>query len=143
MPKQYYTLPLRLDEILRKKQHPTCSLRESVSQNLSLLLTTHFRESRFDLSYGCSIWEEDFSIQAQHRWKDEIMKSVAETVTAYEPRLTQVRVRVEKEDHEFAISNKSRRIKRQLGIWIDGSLIQTNERFEFYKSFYISPLSFD
>jgi len=143
MSKDYYTLPLRLDEILRKKTHPQCTLRESVAQNMFLLMTTHFRESRFDVSYGCSIWEEDFSLQSSNRWKDEIMKSVESTITTHEKRLTNVRVRVEMEDHEFALSNQNRRIKRRLGIWIDGLLTQTNEKFEFYKSFYISPLSFN
>jgi len=143
MPKQYYTLPLRLDEILQKKTHTRCTLHESVAQNLFLLLTTHFRESRYDGSYGCSIWEEDFSIHATTRWKDEIMKSVLATITEYEKRLTHPRVRVEMEDHEFALDNHNRRIKRRLGIWIDGLLTQTNEKFEFYKSFYISPLSFN
>ena len=143
MPKQYYTLPLRLDEILQKKPHTQCSLRESVAQNLFLLLTTHFRESRFDGEYGCSIWEEDFSIHSTNRWRDEIVKSVTSTLAEYEQRLTSVRVRVEMEDHEFALGEHNRRIKRRLGIWIDGLLAQTNEKFEFYKSFYISPLSFN
>ena len=143
MPKHYYALPLRLDEILQKKTHVQCSLQESVAQNLFLLLTTHFRESRFDVSYGCSIWEDDFSVQSASRWKEEIMKSVAATTAEYEKRLANVRVRVEMQDHEFALDERNRRIKRRLGIWIDGLLVQTNEKFEFYKAFYISPLSFD
>ncbi len=143
MPKHYYTLPLRLDEILQKKMHVQCSLQESVAQNLFLLLTTNFRESRFDVSYGCSIWEEDFSIHSTNRWKDEIVKSVTVTVAEYEKRLVNIRVRVEMEDHEFSLGDHNRRIKRRLGIWIDGLLTQTNEKFEFYKSFYISPLSFN
>ena len=143
MAKRYYTLPLRPDEIIRKKTHPQCGLRESVAQNLFLLLTTHLNESRFDGAYGCDIWEEDFSIQTTHRWKEEIMKSVAATVATHEKRLAHPRVRVEMEDHEFALSDKNRRIKRRIGIWIDGVLAQTNEKFEFYKSFYLSPLSFN
>ncbi|MDJ1502995.1 GPW/gp25 family protein [Cytophagaceae bacterium BD1B2-1] len=142
MPKSYYTLPLRLDEILQKKMHTQCGLRESVAQNLFLLLTTHFRESRFDGEYGCSIWEEDFSLQSSNRWKDEIVKSVTTTIAEYEKRLANVRVRAEMEDHEFTLGEHKRRIKRRLGIWIDGVLNQTNEKFEFYKAFYISPLSF-
>lgn len=143
MPKQYYTLPLRLDEILQKKTHAQCSLQESLAQNLFLLLTTHFRESRFDVSYGCSVWEDDFSVISTNRWKDEIMKSVSATIIEYEKRLANVRVRVEMDDHEFALNQQNRRIKRRLGIWIDGMMTQTNEKFEFYKAFYISPLSFN
>ncbi|MBD2701055.1 GPW/gp25 family protein [Spirosoma sp. BT702] len=141
MPQSYYTLPLRLDEIVQRKLHSTCSLPQSIAQNLYLMLTTHFKESRFDDTFGCSLWDEDFVSQSDSRWKETIRQSIETSVAQYENRLTQVRVRVDLTDQEMQVSRVNRRVKRQLTIWIDGVLARTNERFSFQRSLYIAPLS--
>lgn len=141
MPRPYYTLPLRFDEILNHKPHPTCSLSQSVAQNLYLMLTTHFAESRFDESFGCSLWDEDFANQANSRWKEDIRQSIEDSVTNHEKRLTQVRVRIELADQEMHLSRTNRRIKRRLSVWVDGVLKRTNESFSFQRSLFLAPLS--
>lgn len=143
MPQPYYALPIRLDEIIRRKAHPTCSLPQSIAQNLYLILTTHFNESRFDETFGCSIWDEDFTTQSNSRWKEDIRQSVEASVLTHEKRLTQVRIRVDLVDQELQLSRTSRRVKRQLTIWIDGVLARTNERFSFQRSLFLAPLSTD
>ena len=143
MARPYYALPLRLDEVLQKKGHPTCSLPESIAQNLFLIITTNFNESRFDATFGCSIWDEDFGIQANSRWKEDIRQSVEVSVAEHEKRLGQVRVRIELADQETVLNKSSRRIKRRLTIWVDAIIARTNERFSFQRSIYISPLSVD
>ena len=143
MPQSYYALPLRLDEVVQHKAHPTCSLPQSIAQNLYLMLTTHFAESRFDDTFGCSLWDEDFTNQANSRWKEDIRQSIETSVFAHEKRLTQVRVRVDLTDQEMQLSRTSRRVKRRLSIWIDGLLARTNESFSFQRSLFLAPLSTD
>jgi len=139
----YYALPLRLDQIVQQQAHPTCSLPASIAQHLYLVITTHFNESRFDPQFGCSLWEEDFSVQVGSRWKDDIRQSIEESVKTYEKRLTSVQVRVELADQELQGTPKNHRVKRRLSIWIDGLITRTNERFVFQRSIYLAPLSTD
>lgn len=141
MPQPYYALPLRLDEVIQHRSHPTCSLPQSIAQNLYLMLTTHFAESRFDETFGCSLWDEDFSNQANSRWKEEIRQSIETSVAEHEKRLTQVRVRVDLADEEIHDNRTNRRIKRRLTVWIDGLLTRTNESFSFNRSLFLAPLS--
>ncbi|WP_420150006.1 GPW/gp25 family protein [Spirosoma sp.] len=141
MPQPYYALPLRFDEILNHHLHPTCSLPQSIAQNLYLMLTTHFRESRYNESFGCSLWDEDFANQANSRWKEDIRQSIEDSITAHEKRLAQVRVRVELVDHEMQLSRTNRRVKRRLSVWIDGVLVRTNESFAFQRSLFLAPLA--
>ncbi|MFD2934208.1 GPW/gp25 family protein [Spirosoma flavum] len=141
MPQPYYALPLRLDEVLQHKSHPTCSLPQSIAQNLYLMLTTHLAESQFDETFGCSLWNEDFDNQVNSRWKEDIRLSIETSVFAHEKRLTQVRVRVDLTDQEMQLSRTNRRVKRRLTIWIDGLLTRTNEPFSFQRSLFLAPLS--
>lgn len=138
----YYTLPLRLDDIIARKPHPVCPLRSSIAQHLYLILTTHFGESRYDHTFGCLIWEQDFEILVNIKWKDNIRLSLEEAIGAYEKRLTRVKVKVDADEFEY-ISDDRTWIKKRLSIWINGSLIKTNEKFEFLEHIYISPMSID
>lgn len=143
MPRPYYTLPLRLDEVIQQKAHLTCTLPESIAQNLYLMITTHFDESRFDDTFGCSLWDEDFNTQTNSRWKEDIRQSIETSVVAHEKRLMQVRVRVELTDQELQLTRINRRVKRRLSIWVDGRMARTNEPFSFQRSIYLAPLSTD
>ena len=136
----FYALPLRLDRIIDKKFSPSCSLQESIAQNIYLLLTTSFRELRFDHTYGCSIWEQDFEILASIKWKDTISSSLEETIGKHEERLKDVKVRIDIEEYKF-MNKESIRIKKKLIIRIEGYTVKTNERFEFVEQFFIAPFS--
>jgi len=138
----YYSLPLRLDKIINKKSNPLCSLQESIAQNLYLLITSSFKELRFDHSYGCSIWEQDFEIMTNIKWKDILSSSLEETIKIHEQRLKNARVKIEIE--EFKFTNKEAiRIKKKLIIRIDGFVVKTNEKFEFMEQIYIAPFSLE
>ncbi|GAB3318830.1 hypothetical protein GCM10027299_10850 [Larkinella ripae] len=141
MAQPYYALPLRFDEILQHQPHPVCSLPQSIAQNLYLMLTTHFAEARFDETFGCSLWDEDFMNQSTSRWKEDIRQSIETAVAEREKRLTQVRIRVDLTDQEVHLGRGNRRAKRRLTIWIDGLLTRTNESFSFQRSLFLAPLS--
>ena len=138
----FYTLPLRLDKIVNRKTLSYCSLQDSISQNLYLLITTHFKELRYDHSYGCSIWEQDFEIMPNIKWKDALSVSLEETIRKHEERLTGSKVKVEIEEYKF-LSKEIIRIKRKLIIKIVGFLAKTNEKFEFMEQIFIAPFSLE
>ena len=117
-------------------------MKESIAQNVYLILTTNYRESRFAPAYGCSIWEQDFELMTNIKWKDGIKNSIEESLPVYEPRLTNIKVKVELDEYEFG-TKENKRIKRRLGISVEANIKKTNEKFEFYENIYISPISVD
>lgn len=140
MLKKYYTLPLRFDEIIDKKQHNNCSLEESIAQNLHLLVSTYRGESAFAEDYGCSIWDEEFKTQLDIKWKDEVRRSIMNAIEKFEPRLALSDVKIELSDHESR-QKTGLRLRRKLIIAISGTIRKTNEKFNFKKTLFISPLS--
>jgi phage baseplate assembly protein W len=138
----YYTLPLNLERIVQGKVHARCGLRESIAQHVYLILTTSFRESRFDQNYGCGIWEQDFEPMTTIRWKDTIVESITESLCSFEHRLSNPQVRVEVDELEI-VNQQHRHIKRRLAVTVKGTMNKTNEPFHFLEYLYLSPLSLD
>jgi phage baseplate assembly protein W len=138
----YYTLPLRFDELMQKRQHKRCNMKESIAQHIYLILTSHFGEKRYDPDFGCNIWEQDFEVVSNIKWKDNVKTSVTEAIERYERRLVNPSVRIEVDEFEFS-HNENRRVKRRVALWIEGYTVKTNEPFEFYEQIFISPMSID
>ena len=141
----YYTLPLKLEEVIQKKDLPKCSLMQSVAQNIHLILTTRFGENRIDRTYGCSIWEEEFDVlQNLNSWKERLAASIKNSLLNHETRITGFKVSVAITQEEMGDTVISAfRVKRKVEINIQGNLAKTNESCSFYDSFYIGPISFD
>jgi phage baseplate assembly protein W len=143
---EYYTLPLILGDLIKKKEHPKCPLIQSIAQNIHLILTTDFGENRNDPSYGCSIWEDEFEILLDvESWKDRLNDSIKKSLQKHEKRVINFDVKVDIKQEEL-ISNKTGRdyrIKRSVNISITGNLIKTNESCSFFEKFFIGPISFD
>ena len=59
----YYTLPIKFGELCKKKDLKSCSIKESISQHLYLIITTSFGECLYDEEFGCSIWDNDYDNQ--------------------------------------------------------------------------------
>jgi phage baseplate assembly protein W len=142
MENDYYTIPLSFEAILGRKKHPRCTPKESVYQHLYLLLITHFGESRYDREYGCELWESDFSMLTQLKWKDLIKESFERSIARYEQRLTQVKVRVEIEEFD-QMTKTNRYVRKRVGLGVDATLKQTNEPFTFFERIFISPMSME
>ncbi len=104
MPDDYFKLPLRLDLIVKggsEGRHSpaelTCSLDESIHNNVYLIVTTQFKEARYDPQFGSAIWDEDFNSgndQIYILWTDRIESSIREGIRRYEPRLERAKVEV-------------------------------------------------
>jgi len=141
MPRSYYKLPLRLDEIIRKKKLDSCSLTHSVAQNLHLIISTYRGESGFSEDYGCSLWDEEFNIQLNPRWKEHLIDSLRETLIKFEPRLQVMEIKATLSEVNEAMSAEIFRARRSLGLEIRGVIKKTNESFHFRDSVFISPLA--
>jgi phage baseplate assembly protein W len=138
--KRYYTLPLRADEIIQKKQPDSCELIDSIAQNLHLIISTYRGESAYTDDYGCSIWDEEFKTNLSIRWKEDVRESVSTAIRKFEKRLELSDIKVDLVDHETG-TKQNHRIRRKVILSITGIIKKTNEKFNFQKSLFISPLS--
>ncbi|TLU98014.1 GPW/gp25 family protein [Dyadobacter luticola] len=142
MEDQNYALPLALDRLVAGQPHPKCSDKEAIHQHLYLLMVTHFDENRFDSGYGCALWEQDFAVLSQIKWKDLIRESLEEAIARYEPRLTNTKIRVEVEEFEV-LTKTNNYVRKRIGIEVKAMIKRTNEAFVFFERIFISPLSIE
>jgi len=143
MKQNYYTLPLSFAGIMQKKDHPTCTLQQSVAQHLHLIITTAFGELPADENFGCSIWEHDFdNITSGHKIKEFIKDSLQSSIDHYEKRLGNVRIDLLISQEELMNSKQGARVKKKINITITGLLQSTNEKFMYEDNFFTGPLSY-
>jgi phage baseplate assembly protein W len=141
MQSSFYTLPLRLDEIIRKKRHATCTFKHSIAQNLHLIISTYRGESAFSDEFGCSLWDEEFNMQLNLRWKENLCESLKQAVAKFEKRLQMQEVKVSLEEMNEYFGRDGLRVRRCLHVEIRGIIKKTNEVFHFRGAIYISPLA--
>lgn len=141
MSHKYYTLPLRADIILDKKQHEECALTDSIEQVLHLIISSYQGESVFSDDFGCSIWDEEFNIQMNVRWKEDLCDSLKKAIQKFERRLSHANVKVSMEKQYELIGKDKPRLRRALQIEITAIINKTNDPFLFRDIVYISPLA--
>ena len=112
--------------------------------NVNLIIRTHTGENRYDSSYGCLIWNKDYStITDVSKWKDELKAHIAASIEKNEPRINEIKVKLNIEDAE--LSEKFRdhpiKLKKKIAIQISGIIKHLNEPFEYYEYLFFSPLS--
>ena len=141
---QYYTLPIDFGKLISNRKHPTCeNLKESVEQNIHLILITHFGEYRNDPTYGCSVWDEDFEIlPSVSTWKDKIESSIKMSVQQHESRLYNIKVKVDIDPVELVSldEDRSKHMKKRINIKIMGTIMETNEAYEQQEQIYFLSL---
>ena len=141
MSTEYYYFPLKPADLIQKKEHPRISLKDSVSRVIHLITITHFGEYKPDESLGCEIWDFDFdNITNYQLFKEQVKKSLAQTIEKHEPRLSKIKIDIQIQQVEFRIKN--RRTKSQITLKVDGILTKTNEAYSYIENFYIGPLSY-
>jgi hypothetical protein len=143
---EYYSQPLMLGDIFKKKPLKKIDEMQSIAHNINLILTTQYGENRYDESYGCEIWEDDFSnIDNNNAWKAKISVAVMETLSIHEPRLIAVQVKTDIGQKEFVsgAENQIHSIKRKVELIVSGKLTRTNQEVNFRHTLFISPLATD
>jgi phage baseplate assembly protein W len=141
MKNSYYKLPLRFDRIIQKKQHETCQLNHSIAQNLHLIISTYRGEVAYSNEFGCSLWDEEFNIQVNLRWKEILCDSLKQAVIQFEKRLMLNDVKVSMQEQTKFLEKENVRIRRCIQIEIAGTIKKTNEPLNFRDMIFISPLA--
>lgn len=141
----YYKIPLQLAFAMKGNELAPCSLAQSITQHLELILTTRFGEHRSDPSFGCEIWNLDFELIASvAAWEESLRKSLLRSVTTHEGRLSNIAINVSISDLEkFSIFKQATELKKRVNISIAGTIHKTGEPFSFHTSMFLSPLSIE
>jgi phage baseplate assembly protein W len=145
MSRVYHKIPLNIGDLLEKKDLPSCSLKESIAQNIYLLVTTKLGECRYDYTYGCELWDMDFElITNENKWTEKVTKSLEESLKNHEKRLYQTKVEVLVSEQTLPNrSNNVIRVKKKLDINVKGMVSETREEFYYNQSLFLSPISID
>jgi phage baseplate assembly protein W len=141
MQHSFYKLPLRLDQIIRKKKQVTCTLTHSIAQNLHLLISTYRGESAYSDEFGCSLWDEEFNIQLNYNWKETLTDSLKQAISKFEKRLQLQDIKVLMQEQNELLKEGNLRVRKCLHIEIKGLIRKTNEPFHFRDTVFISPLA--
>ena len=142
MAKPYYQAPFDFKRFFEKKELKKLSVRDSISQFISIIITTYFEEYTYDEEFGSEIWETDFDLLVNANvLKEQIKYSLTDQIERYEKRLNNIDLNVELMER---LSNKSNRVrlKKYLLITITGTIIKTDEPFRFTGDYYLAPLSY-
>jgi phage baseplate assembly protein W len=140
----YLTVPLNCQDITAKGRQPRCGLEDSIRQHIHLILSTHFKEHRFDPDFGNLVWEKDFeTIQSVSRWKNELSEDISQALQHYEKRLWQIQVETVLDELRILDpqTQKVSELRKRVTIRIAGKVRQTDEHFQHTEFIFFSPLS--
>lgn len=120
-----------------------CSVNESIAQNIMMIITCRYGEVAGKSDFGCEIWELEFNQLIKiHEWEDIVESSILKSVSKYEKRIKNVKIKVSLKEVDDDIRSKSySQVKRKAIINIAGNLIDRDDVFNFNTSIYVSPLS--
>jgi len=142
MNKSYYKVPFDFRRFFEQKDLKKITLEDSISQYISVIITTAFKEYKHDDEFGSEIWETDFDLLTNvNRLKEQIKISLSKQIKALEKRLNNTNVNILLGESLIKNTNKTR-LKKQLKIKITGTIRKTNEPYTFVGSYFIAPLSY-
>jgi phage baseplate assembly protein W len=135
--------PVRFGAIIRKAETRRVDLKQSIHNMIHLILTTSFGEVKHDPFFGCEIWQFDFeNIYNPHAFKEDLKRSLQNSIRKNEKRLTRVNVDLQIEQMEISTRIKNKRIKTRIMLVVSGLIEKTNEEFAHHEVFFIGPLSY-
>jgi len=119
--------------------------KDSIKQNLELIITTNPGEHKYNPKFGCEIWNLDFErVESKTLWEERFVQAVSKAVNLYEPRIHDVEVFVNFVDTKREeVATRATFIKTKANIRIIARMINTNERFSFVLSLFLGPLNPD
>lgn len=141
----FYKLPLNISTLLSDgyRSLPRCSEKESIDGNIELLFITCPGEHKFNLDYGCRIWELDFErIVSQKQWEEDFSRYLTDAINHYEPRLydVEVKVLVGEVTLQDAVEDTTM-IKKKADVFVSAVLVSTNEPCRFRYKIFLGPIS--
>lgn len=143
MSNSYLNKPFRLQTVFSNSHLEEVDIGKSISNNIELIIFTRRGEHRFNPDFGCEIWDLDFElIVSEGLWEERFRKSLLLSITGYEKRIVGVSVNIKiTEVEKFFPVRKVTEIKKKVLIQVEGKMKETNERYFFSTSLFLSPLS--
>lgn len=139
----FLDLPIKFQNITQKKELRRIDIKKSIQNMVHLIVITAYNEVKHDPMFGCEIWNSDFeNIYNPQFFREDIKKSVLESLKNNEKRLSKVTVDLQIEQVETISIIKNRRIKTRIKLIVNGVIDKTNEQFLHQEMFYIGPLSY-
>jgi hypothetical protein len=139
----YLDIPVSMKEIINQKDLPRVDLMRSVHNMIHLITMTSYNEVKHDPSFGTELSNYDFeNIYNTHYLKDELEKSILNSLRNNEKRLVNVNITLQIDQVEFTSKIRYRRVKTQIKMVIEGVIDKTNEPFRHTETFFIGPLSY-
>lgn len=145
MDKKFFRVPLDFSSIFTSGTLAveTCSERDSIDQNIELLLSTYPGEHRFNKNWGCRIWEMDFvNVSVRKQWEDEFKGYIREAIEQFEKRLSGLVIEIqisEVSQHDEILNTTA--IKKRVTVYVNANLVSTGEKCGFRYIIYLGPLS--
>lgn len=112
--------------------------------NIHLIIRTQHNEYRYDSTYGCMIWNKDYStVTNVSHWKDELKEFMLSSIEKNETRIGKIKVDLDMEDAEISdqLKKHPQKLKKRITIRIRGTIKSINEPFEHFEHLFFSPLS--
>jgi phage baseplate assembly protein W len=139
----YLGIPVPVGKIMEQKDVRRIDLKESIHNIIHLITITSYNEVKHDPFFGTEISEYDFeNIYNTHSLKDQLKKSILNSIRNNEKRLTNVNIDLQIEQVEISTRIQNKRIKTQINMIINGVIDKTNESFQHQETFFIGPLSY-
>ena len=144
MTNEFYQIPINFETILERKEIKRINLKNSISQYIRLIISTHFGEFESDKDFGCLIWEDEFNLNSNHMaYKESLKLFLKDLIGKYENRLKNINVDIDFLQVIKENSENRKVIRTRVDINILASIALTNAGFNLLHSFYISPYSED
>lgn len=138
-----YKLPINFKELTSgKKDLDDSSLIDSIAANCTLIITSRFNSHRYDIDYGCIIWEKDFELLTTNtKWEEEMIESITNSVIKNERRLENINIST-KYDEQIVQHPKTkvRYFRKNIQISINANIKSVGQPFFYKKILYLSPI---
>jgi len=139
----FLDIPVSVSELIRQKDLRRVDLKKSIHNMIHLITVTSYNEVKHDPTFGTEISEYDFeNIYNTHLLKDELKRSILNSIRNNERRLINVNLELQIEQVEINAKVQNKRIKTQIKMVITGVIDKTNESLLHHETFFIGPLSY-
>jgi phage baseplate assembly protein W len=139
----HYKIPFNPISLCKENgQIETCSLAESIAQNLMLLVLTKQGENRFDKQYGNAVWNTEFeNTVTESEWEEIFQKSMHAAIAQHEKRIMHpaIKVRIVNVEKNSKLQNFTT-IKKKAIIHITAQLTASGENYNFSTELFLSPM---
>lgn len=141
---KYLKLPINFSDLLSGNSRNECSYEESIAQYLMMMITSRYGEVVSRSDFGSAIWELEFNqLVKVSQWESEVQRSLEDTISKYESRLTGLKIDVSLNEIDPNLSNIEERseVRKQASISIEGKMKSSGTKFMFNTQLLVSPLS--